>query len=103
MLESFISTQKNNVQRVLKKRFKRFMTHSRDANDLLLVELQELIRGQLRAYNAGLGAQDGLLRVQGRYAAPPHHPSALTYINSSITQSMTFHQRCCFFQMRGYA
>ena len=55
LLESFISTQKLSVQKTLQRKFKRFVSHQRDFQELLLSVLQGLVREQLR-YEAMNGA-----------------------------------------------
>eukprot|EP00891_Asterochloris_glomerata_P007038 jgi/Astpho2/7038/fgenesh1_pm.00107_%23_26_t len=49
MLESFISTQKTSVQKAMTKRFRHYLSHAQDLNDLILHALQGLVREQLRA------------------------------------------------------
>ncbi len=58
LLESFISTQKLSVQKTLQRKFKRFVSHQRDFQELLLSVLQGLVREQLR-YEAMNGAPPG--------------------------------------------
>ena len=40
MLESFISTQKTSVQKAMTKRFRHYLSHAQDLNDLILHALQ---------------------------------------------------------------
>lgn len=58
LLESFISTQKLSVQKTLQRKFKRFVAHAGDFQELLLSVLQGLVREQLR-YEAMNGAAPG--------------------------------------------
>lgn len=48
MLESFISTQKLSVQKMLARKFARFMSYKRDFLELLMSTLQSLVREQLQ-------------------------------------------------------
>ena len=40
MIESFISTQKHSVQKMLAKKFRNFLVHDHDMNDLVMHALQ---------------------------------------------------------------
>lgn len=40
MIESFISTQKCSVQKMLAKKFRNFLVHAHDMNDLVMHQLQ---------------------------------------------------------------
>ena len=40
MIESFISTQKTSVQKLMSKKFRHFLTHKQDLNDLVMHALQ---------------------------------------------------------------
>ena len=40
MIESFISTQKTSVQKLMAKKFRHFLTHKQDLNDLVMHALQ---------------------------------------------------------------
>ena len=40
MIESFISTQKTSVQKLMTRKFRHFLTHNQDLNDLVLFVLQ---------------------------------------------------------------
>ena len=48
MLESFISTQKLSVQKMLARKFQRFISYKRDFLELLMAALQGLVREQLQ-------------------------------------------------------
>lgn len=63
MLDSFISTQKVPAQKALRKKFREYTRHTRDPVDLLVLELQALMREQLRAHQMGAPAPDGMLTV----------------------------------------
>ncbi|CAL8466756.1 g6292 [Coccomyxa elongata] len=65
LLESFISTQKLSVQKTLQRKFKRFVSHQRDFQELLLSVLQGLVREQLRyeAMNGGAPGADAFVSV----------------------------------------
>lgn len=65
LLESFISTQKLSVQKTLQRKFKRFVSHQRDFQELLLSVLQGLVREQLRyeAMNGAAPAADAFVSV----------------------------------------
>ena len=65
MLESFVSTQKQSVQKTLRKKFKHFIAYGRDFVGLLMDKLQALAREQTRIQQVQ-GAADGVVRVSCR-------------------------------------
>ena len=65
MLESFVSTQKQSVQKTLRKKFKHFIAYGRDFVGLLMDKLQALAREQTRIQQVQ-GATDGVVRVSCR-------------------------------------
>lgn len=44
MLESFIQAQKLSVTRTLRRQFSKYLTHRKQFNDILLFELQGLVK-----------------------------------------------------------
>jgi len=48
LLDSFISTQKQSVQRAMAKKFRKYVSYKRDFHDLVMAALQGLLRDQLR-------------------------------------------------------
>ncbi|KAL0055666.1 hypothetical protein WJX82_002980 [Trebouxia sp. C0006] len=68
MIESFISTQKTSVQKLMSRKFRHFLTHKQDLNDLIMHALQALVRDQLR-YEQAMGedvADDNLIKIPCR-------------------------------------
>lgn len=68
MIESFISTQKHSVQKMLTKKFHNFLVHDHDMNDLVMHKLQGLVREQQRVESVMPGgvSDDGLIKVSCR-------------------------------------
>eukprot|EP00475_Leptophrys_vorax_P044612 TRINITY_DN9005_c0_g1_i1.p1 TRINITY_DN9005_c0_g1~~TRINITY_DN9005_c0_g1_i1.p1 ORF type:complete len:324 (-),score=27.02 TRINITY_DN9005_c0_g1_i1:171-1091(-) len=68
LLQSFIGTQKYGVQKALEKSFRRYMTHRRDFNLLLLHLLRQLLREALRlrdlGWRAASGGRDDVVEVK---------------------------------------
>jgi hypothetical protein len=48
LLDSFISTQKQSVQRAMAKKFRKYVSYKRDFHDLVMAALQGLLRDQQR-------------------------------------------------------
>ena len=48
MLESFVSTQKQSVQRAMQRKFRKFISYKRDFFELILTALRGLLKEQLR-------------------------------------------------------
>ncbi|KAL0036084.1 hypothetical protein WJX79_002039 [Trebouxia sp. C0005] len=68
MIESFISTQKTSVQKLMSRKFRHFLTHKQDLNDLIMHALQALVRDQLR-YEQAMGedvADDNVINISCR-------------------------------------
>ncbi|VDD90988.1 unnamed protein product [Enterobius vermicularis] len=64
MLESFISTQKANTVRFMRKVFSKYLNANRDNNELLLFLLKQLVRDQLRYEQArGQGSEVSAVAV----------------------------------------
>ncbi|GMH23361.1 hypothetical protein Nepgr_025204 [Nepenthes gracilis] len=63
LLGSFISTQKFGVQRVLQKRFRKYMTFKKDYNELLLYLLQGLVKNAIHFEEIMSGSTSRLTQI----------------------------------------
>lgn len=78
MLESFISSQKFGVQRSLEKKFKKYLNHNKDNDELLFFLLQNLFRDETqysRSKNFLRLSQDQDEPVRVPVSHPPSPPS----------------------------